>query len=280
MSNAPIFVFPSLAAQTYVGWGAVTLGAESSPDGFTTYHVTSLLDTLHTDPTIPGTLRDAVKVGKRRIVFDVGGNISLVDNLSMSKSYTTIDGISAPFPGITMRQSVFGFDISGPVNDFLAQGLRCIGAASLVTNPYPHANVNNSGDLLGIDGGSGPATRILIDHCTFLDTNDGCADRFGQTSFITVSNCLFSGNDTCCNSVRGQSNPIFYARDKETHYRNVYTRNTDRILRITGTARQIDFVSNIIHGIEWWTNASQAFGRGVMSLSNYISNPPIDSFIQ
>ena len=86
------------AADVYEGFGAKTQGALSSPTGYTTYRVTSLADSG------PGTLRDAVSQGNRYIVFDVGGTIRLGGDLNVFSSYLTIDGSSAPAPGITIQQ--------------------------------------------------------------------------------------------------------------------------------------------------------------------------------
>jgi len=53
-------------------------GLTAGGDGGEVYRVTSLADSL---PPAPGTLRDAVSRPNRRIVFDVAGEIRLVDYL-------------------------------------------------------------------------------------------------------------------------------------------------------------------------------------------------------
>jgi hypothetical protein len=83
-------------------------GVTAGGDGGEVYRVTSLADTL---PPGPGTLRDAVSRPHRRIVFDVAGEIRLVDYLFIRQPYLTIDGLSAPAPGITLRD--FGVVIRG-----------------------------------------------------------------------------------------------------------------------------------------------------------------------
>ena len=81
-------------AGDYVGFGAATSGADSCPGIVTEYRVTSL-----TGSSGIGTLRDAVSEDCRIIKFDVAGNID-IGNLQISNSYLTIDGFSAPAPGI------------------------------------------------------------------------------------------------------------------------------------------------------------------------------------
>lgn len=300
MSNAPVFVFPAPTAQSFFGWGSLGtgLGAAASPTGFSTFHVNSLLDSG------TGTLRDALSQGARYIVFDVGGTIVITSDLNITHSYTTIDGTTAPAPGITIQQGLqgppitgfpdstpgVGTNIEGPINDVVIIGIRNIGPASYINVPlYPHANPtnltssnspshfyfgSNSPDIWGIDGGGGLVTRVLIDHCSFHDTTDGVCDRFRDSSYLTVSNCLITGNDVMCNSING-SGSVVHPRDKETWFRNVFAKNSDRVLRQTGATRLIDFVNNIIYGIEWWANCSfsSPLFKGVMSLGDTLQNP-------
>ena len=84
--------------KSYEGFGAKTKGAASSPAGSTDFHVTSLADSGK------GTLRDGLSAGGRRIVFDVAGTITLASTLEVRYPYVTIDGATAPKPGITIVQ--------------------------------------------------------------------------------------------------------------------------------------------------------------------------------
>ena len=111
------------AAQEYEGFGAVTQGALSSPTGYTVYRVTSLADSG------AGTLRDAVSRGNRLVVFDVGGTIRLSNDLYIYESYITIDGSSAPAPGLTIEQpgeivTAIYARSNRPVHDVIIHTLR------------------------------------------------------------------------------------------------------------------------------------------------------------
>ena len=106
------------------GYGAVTRGALSCPGGHTDYVVTSLAD-----DGSPGTLRDAIHVGTwdaadidakscRLVRFEVGGTITLTADLFLRSSYVTLDGCSAPAPGITITQP------TGPYHGLGIEGTR------------------------------------------------------------------------------------------------------------------------------------------------------------
>jgi hypothetical protein len=99
----------------YQGFGATSGGA-----GQTVYTVTRLDDP---NPTVAGTLRDALKSGNRCIVFHVGGVITLnpdLRHLTSSGSNITVDGFTAPSPGITVED--YGSTFSG--SDVIIRGIR------------------------------------------------------------------------------------------------------------------------------------------------------------
>ena len=77
------------------GFGAVTTGGE----GGEIYHVTNLSDSG------PGSLRDAVSQGNRIVVFDTAGTIIVDSEIRIKVKNLTIDGLTAPEPGITIKKS-------------------------------------------------------------------------------------------------------------------------------------------------------------------------------
>ena len=125
----------SVEAQYYEGFGKDTRGAEGCSGGYMVYNVTSLANSG------PNTLRDALSQGCRYIVFGVGGNITLTSTLNIVNSYITIDGSTAPYPGITVRLTpappTVTFQIyaqSGDVTDIIIKYLRFDGQADFHPN--------------------------------------------------------------------------------------------------------------------------------------------------
>jgi hypothetical protein len=100
LSLLPVASLTLLAATTpaavaYEGYGYPTVGGQ----GGTTYRVTNTKG----DTSI-GSLRWALsQPSPKVIVFDVGGTITLSASEEIRQSYITIDGTTAPSPGITIR---------------------------------------------------------------------------------------------------------------------------------------------------------------------------------
>ncbi len=169
----------SSAGAPYEGYGAVTQGALSSPTGYTTYRVTSLANSG------PGTLRDAVSQGSRLVVFDVGGVIRLTSDLNIFASYLTIDGSTAPAPGITIEQPgavdtvIYGRSGGRTVHDVIIRHLRMDGLSPGVAT--------GEGDLWGMDGEDGDVYNVILDHITAVATKDGAFDIYGRVYNVTIS---------------------------------------------------------------------------------------------
>jgi pectate lyase len=144
---------------SYEGFGAVTTGGQ----GYSLVHVTSLADSG------PGTLREALSAGNRTVVFDVAGDIVLSDFLYVNGPFVTIDGFTAPAPGITLRAR--GLVIRGThgAHDVIVRGLR----------------VRDS-TIDGIQIAYG-AAAIVIDHCSIFGSGDGNLDITEDSHDVTVS---------------------------------------------------------------------------------------------
>src|SRR5262245_26065828 len=109
---------PAAGAASHQGFGANTPGSTGQP----VVHVTTLNDSG------PGSLRDAVKQGNHTVIFDVSGTIALASLVKVKSAFLTLNGFSAPSPGITLTNA--GLLISGAnnVHDVIVQGLWVRGA--------------------------------------------------------------------------------------------------------------------------------------------------------
>jgi len=104
----------------------------------------------------PGSLREAVSGGNRTVVFDVAGTIDLTSEITIRSSFTTVDGLSAPAPGITLRNA--GLIVRGPGHDIIIRGLRV-------------RNARQDGIWV-----TDAASNVLIEHVSVHNSFDGNID--------------------------------------------------------------------------------------------------------
>lgn len=218
---------------TYEGYGSVTTGGT----GGDVYHVTSLADNG------PGTLRDGVtnRPGPRMIVFDVAGTIVLQSDLVVNLPYLTIDGASAPPPGITIRQTtIFDNFIIAGTHDIIINHLRFWG---LYVAGGPESN---DAATFGIDGDSGPdhvAQRIILDHISARGATDGGPDIWGEVRDLTISwSFIFYNRHPT--TISHDADQI---RQRISMHHNVYAKNGERNPQIRADVRSLDYVNNIVY---------------------------------
>ncbi len=153
----------------YSGWGSSTPGGYGQP----VYHVTNLADSGS------GSFRDAVSQGNRYVVFDVAGTINLSSVVEIRGAFVTVNGLSAPSPGITIQQA--GLRIAGSPHDVIVSGIR-------IRSP----GINSSeGDGITIKDG---VYNVVIDHVSVNGASDGNIDITKSAHDVTVqwsvlSNC-------------------------------------------------------------------------------------------
>ncbi len=148
------------------GFGATTPGGA----GGTVVRVRTLSDSGR------GSLREALRQGNRTIVFDVAGEIVLNTHLYVRGAYVTIDGLSAPPPGITLRGH--GLIIRGNrgAHDVIVRGIRVRDSA-----------------IDGIQVASG-AYNVVIDHVSVTGSSDGNIDITEGSHDVTVSWSIIGNN--------------------------------------------------------------------------------------
>ena len=150
------------------GYGASTVGGA----GQTVVHVTNL------NATGTGSLNAAL-VSNRTIVFDVAGTISGFRLPSTAFSFVTIDGTTAPSPGITLTGTsgdIFSMDGTG-YHDIIIKNIRTRNAAST----FDGFNCLNG------------AHHIVFDHCSSSGNGDGNLDITSGSHDITVQYCILGG---------------------------------------------------------------------------------------
>ncbi len=229
----------------YEGFGSVTKGAEDY-QGFETYHVTSLNDAG------TGTLRDAVSKKGRYIVFDVGGVIELKSTLNFPYSYITIDGLSAPSPGITIstpgiRTCIEAKGSIGPAHDIIIHNIRIVGSGG---------NVEEI-DILEFDGSNSPIYNVIYDHITANSAGDGVFDFWGEVHDVSVSYCLIMKTEKACHF----SNADFI-RERISIHHNVYAKNNERQIKMRYKNDLIDYVNNTVYGWGWYEGGASGLYIG------------------
>jgi len=189
---------PTLPATIHQGFGAKTRGG---PRG-NIVHVTNLNDSG------PGSFRNAVSQGNRTVVFDVAGEI--VVNTKNNKyipvmgAFVTIDGSTAPPPGITIKNG--GIQISGKhgAHDVIVKGIRIRNA------PRDGIQISNR------------AYNVVIDHVSIYGSGDGNLDVTQGVRDVTVSWSIFAEPGS------GKTMLIKYNPARITLHHNLFVRGTTR----------------------------------------------------
>ncbi len=225
----------------YEGFGSITKGGEGNP----VYHVTSLED----DGSF-GTLRDALSKGNRYIVFDTAGTILITEDLKIMGSNTTIDGSTAPYPGITLQKTKpynqFALLIQN-VSDIIITHLRVQG----LMDKNSELHHNNTGTVAIFTKDSETVKNIVFDHITTRNSIDSGLDIWGEISNITIQYCLIA----YCNhpqTISHYSSKEFKKRRNISIHHNIYARNTERNPQLRADVRTVDYVNNIVYDWGYW----------------------------
>lgn len=172
----------------YEGFGHDTTGGAGQP----VYHVTSLDDTGNSVTPAVGTLRHALEQndGNLCIVFDVGGTILLKERLYVHGANVTIDGFTAPSPGITLRGEVVDGDpnLRTPAN-LIVEGDFTPG--NVVIRGIRHRGSSDDGiSILGrelrADTSHPLVSNVVIDHVSVTGQGDGAIDVTEGASNVTI----------------------------------------------------------------------------------------------
>jgi hypothetical protein len=213
----------------YEGFGARTPGGA----GKRIYRVTTLADSG------PGSLREAVSDGDRCIVFDVAGTIVLRKQIYVHGAYVTIDGFSAPSPGITLRDYGLSLWGSGGAHDVIVRGLRIRNAGDRTCTAAQ--DEGDCWDGLQIKNG---ATRVVVDHVSIDNASDGAFD-VASSSDVTIQWSILSGTTKQSLLDRATRVSMHHNLLINGHSRNAQTQ-WDDTQRTTPPAVALDFRNNLV----------------------------------
>ena len=210
-------------AVAYEGFGATTPGGSEGA----IVHVTNLNDSG------PGSFREAVSQGNRTVVFDVGGEIVLSSAIRVTGAFITIDGDSAPSPGITLRGAGLSLHGTKGAHDIIVQGIR-----------IRNANATASTDGITIAFG---AYNIVVDHVSICCSADGNLDITFDSHDVTVSWSIFA------QPASGKSMLIKYNPARISLHHNIFVKGLTRNPQVSiddvgtpATDTTIDMRNNLV----------------------------------
>jgi hypothetical protein len=261
------------AAEAAQGFGAGTPGGGGQP----VYTVTSLADSG------PGTFRDAVARGNRRVVFDVAGTIHLQSDVRVRGAYLTIDGLTAPSPGITLKN--FGLLVFGSdgAHDVIVRGLR-------IRNSDQDACDTSACDGTGTGVGilvSFDAQNILIDQVSVAHSGNAAVSVTKGAHDVTIANSILlesrntsnQGLNTIMLISGAQTSPRGGRTRRVSLHRNLIMDGQERMPQVKWSDRgedapelTADIRNNVIYG---WASSGVTVWRGARAnvVGNYLYTP-------
>lgn len=226
----------------YEGYGYQAVGGGEK----SVYHVTTLADSG------VGSLRDAISVGNRYVVFDVGGTITLVTRLDFrgaSKNFLTIDGSTAPSPGITIYTGS-GLDDAiriGDIDNLIMTHLRLKGGFDFTTVPGPNDDTMSTNST----SASAMTSNLVWDHLTARNTGDAAVDLWDRVQDFTMSYCLIMMNQ----------HPMTTGGDvpsaRQTLHHNLWANNGERQPQLISRHTDFEYVNNILYH---WAQGQGSYG--------------------
>jgi len=141
------------------------------------------LDDFYPDPAPPGTLRDALSQGNRCIVFDQGGTITLKERLYVTGANVTIDGFSAPSPGITLQG-----ETANTPSTLIVEGDMTPGNVVIRGIRHRGPKPDDGMRVFGKERvASYPAvSNVVFDHVSVTGQGDGAIDVTEQANHVTI----------------------------------------------------------------------------------------------
>jgi pectate lyase len=214
---------------------------------------------------IAGSLREAIYAdvgGPRTIVFDVGGTINLVGNLSIAQPSITIAGETAPSPGITL----VGGELRIYSHDIEVRHLR------IRTGANPNGK-SNPIRILGTAPG-GPRREVynvVIDHCSISQGDDEMIQIYWpDVHDVAISNCLITeGAHDPNNGDYSMALNVGDGVQNVTISSNLFVGIWRRSPRLGGGSSGV-VANNVVY--DWWSTATHVDNGGGHTKASIVGN--------
>jgi hypothetical protein len=181
----------------YEGFGKNTTGGA----GKTIYKVTNLKDSG------TGSLRDALSKGSRCVVFTVGGTINLSSNLLVKGANVTVDGLTAPSPGITLKGATLVVQGSSGANNVVLRGIR-------------HRYTPSGADAIRLYN----TYNVVVDRVSVTGFGDGAVDVTEKSRDVTIQWSIL-GDGVATHSFPSL---LKYDTSRVTVHHNLYVKGRNR----------------------------------------------------
>ena len=240
------------------GWGAYSQGGSGGP----VITVTNLYDLDLNGNAIPGSLRAACETpGKRIVVFQVSGIIMLDKPLRIGAyndseierfAYITIDGRTAPPPGVCIRGDGVEIELTHDVvlrNLQIRPGFAAYFHRGRVSGSDSEKNKGYA-DGLSIR----LAENVIVEHCSISWAVDTVVDIRTDVDLITIQDCIISEGLA---AKKGEPGGMLIHRQgikrvgKISLIRNIFANNVDRNPSIVALDEEeflLDIRENIVAG--------------------------------
>ena len=250
-------------ASSYEGFGASTAGGTDR----SVYRVTTLQDGG------PGSLRDALSQGDRYIVFDVAGEIALTSDLWVRGAFTTIDGTTAPAPGITLKNRALLIHGSKGAHDVIVRGIRSRNASGCDSCASTGVGIG-----IGTD-----AYNVVLDRVSIQGFDDEAISVGRGAHDVTVQWSIFAEGKNASHNlpilIAGKSSSTGAHTRRVSFHHNLVVKGHQRMphvaLNTTGeqaSELQMDMRNNVV----WdWVSMGTQVWRGAKAnvINNYYYDP-------
>jgi len=205
----------------------------------------------------PGSLRAAVQaVGPRILVFRMGGVIPLQSALVVTHPFLTIDGASAPAPGILLRRH--GIELQ--THDVVLRHLRIrIGDDDVRRDDRNIRYAAGDGEyaLYFTDG----SRDCIADHLSLSWSTNKILSTTKMSDLITIQWCILSESL----NLDGHGYASIAGGNRVSWHHNLFAHNFSRNVRFQG-AVDADFRNNVVY--DWGEKTSY----GEFDRLNYVGN--------